>query len=143
MKISIIVFACVFFYRLLRYVFCWLRTQLYLDALKEKNQIPLEVQPAITKLIYKANTYDIRDDLSALRKAKGVFCLRIRENLSLFFWIETIFFLPSRLFDYFGMKTRVKKHTFGEYFLSALGWCICFIIGLFSDEIKSVLLSLF
>lgn len=143
MKTSIVIFTVVFLYRLLKNVFCLIRTNFYIKELQGSQITPLEIEPAITKIIFqtRANNYGVT--LNGLREARAILKLRILENFSIFYWIETIFFLPSKLFDYLGINTCRKKHNFWEYFLSALGWCICFAIGLFDSEIKSFLLSLF
>lgn len=141
-KLALLIFTIVFSYRLFKNLSCWIRTSHYLDQIKSKYAIPLNLQPSINKLINQTLHYNLSYDKDGLTKAKAVFGLRIKENFSLFYWLESIFFLPSKLFSYFGFNHR-KKHDFIEYLFSIVGWCICFVIGLFSNEIKDILINFF
>lgn len=120
-----------------------MRAKFYLQFWQGYNEPSIEAQPTIRKIIHQASPYNYGCTKNDLREAKGVFLSQLKENFSPFFWVETIWFLPSRLLDGFGINTRRKTHKFVEYLLSAIGWVICFIISLFSDEIKAILLSLF
>lgn len=143
MKYFLYAFAIAFSYRLLKNLFGFWRAKYYLNFLKGYYAVPDELQATIKKIIYQADAYLYGCNKEGLRIAKGIFFSQLKENFSPFFWAETLWFLPSRLLDGLGLKTHRKTHKFVEYLLSAIGWVICFVISLFSDEIKAVLLSLF
>lgn len=143
MKYFFYAFAIAFLYRLFKNLFGLIRANFYLHFWQGYNEPSVEAQPTISKIIYQAGVHGYGCTKNGLREAKGVFLSQLKENFSIFFWVETIWFLPSRLLDWLGINTRRKTHKFVEYLLSAIGWAICFIISLFSDEIKTVLLSLF
>ncbi len=143
MKYFLYAFGIAFSYRLLKNLCGFMRAKFYLHFWQGNNDVSIEAQPTISKIIYQADVYNYGCTKSGLQKAKGVFLSQIKENFSPFFWVETIWFLPSRILDGLGINTHRKTHKFIEYLLSAIGWIICFVISLFSDEIKTVLLSLF
>ncbi len=143
MKLVFGVFAFAFAYRLLKNISGYLRAVFYLSCWKKGSFPIIELQPTIDKIIKQANTLDYQDYRDGLAKAKGVFVSQIKENFSLFFWIDFIVFLPSKLLTGFGLNSKKETHKFIDYLLSALGWGVCFIISLFSAEIKQFLLSLF
>lgn len=143
MKIVMYVFLTAFTYRLLKNLFGFLRAKFYLRFWQGYSDSSIEAQPTINKILYQAKVYNYGCTKDALRRAKGVFLSQLKENFSIFFWVETIWFLPSRLLDGLGINAHRKTHKFVEYLLSAIGWIICFVISLFSDEIKAVLLSFF
>lgn len=143
MKYVLYAFAIVFSYRLLKNLFGFWRANYYLNFLKGLYAIPDELQSTIFKIIHQADASAFSCNKEELRIAKGIFFSRIKENFSPFFWLETIWFLPSRILGGYRIKKHRKSHKFVEYLLSAIGWTICFVISLFSDEIKAVLLSFF
>lgn len=143
MKYLLLAFIIAFLYRLAKNIFGFARAKFYLNLWKGNFEPSIEAKPTIIKIIRQANEYNFGCSKTDLQEAKGIFLSQIKENFSIFFWIETIWFLPSRLLDNLGINTHRKTHKFIEYLLSAIGWIICFVISLFSDEIKSILLSLF
>lgn len=142
-QIFLILFLAVFIYRLSKNVFAYFRTNYYINAaFKNANLNFKEAEPGIDKILSDANLYSDDTNLDDLLYARGVFKIRIKENFSIFFWIESFIFLPIKLLNSLGINKR-KSSKATDALISVLWWIFSFIVGLFSDEIKSFIVSLF
>lgn len=143
-KKLLILFFVIFAYRLLRNLFRLLRTNFYLEIVLGKQiNVPEEYDSSVSRLVNEAGIYISGNDKEALLQSKGFFKANIIENFSPFFWIESFLFMPRKILMYLGIKPRKKTGILFERLLTVLWWIITFTVGLFSEEIKTYIISLF
>lgn len=142
-NILLIIFATVFTYRLLKNMFRIFRTNYYINtAFNGEYPISEELIPAINRILSDADMYTNETLKHNLFYARGIFKSRIKENFSLFFWVEYFLFLPKRLLHFLGYSKKRQNKAI-DAVISAIWWVFCFVVGLFSDEIKNFIISLF
>lgn len=143
-KRILVLFLIIFTYRLVRNLFRLLRTKFYLEIVLGKQiNVPEEYSSSVSRLVSEAGIFILGSDREALLQAKGIFKANVIENFSPFFWIEGFLFFPQKALMYFGVKPKRKVGIFFEKLLTAVWWIVTFTIGLFSDEIKTYIISLF
>ena len=134
-KYLLYLFLFAFFYRLVRNLSRLIRANHYLKVGFDKyGKTILTSQVPVYRLISDAKVSINLSDLKALILAKEIFIMKIKENFSPFFWLESIALLPEKIFNPYGRTT--KKKEVAEKIFTVIWWVLTFVIGLYGEEIK-------